>query len=632
MKEPYRILVVDDQSMSRKLLTDLLSAHDYVVTEASGGREALAKIREEPPDLVLLDVLMPDMDGYEVCGAIRDQPAGKVLPIVMVTALDASEERIRGLEAGADDFLSKPINRPELIARVKSLLRIKSLYDLVQSQADELATLNAGLENRVQEQLAQLGRLTQLKRFFPPQLAEQIVSGDLDDPMQTRRREVTVVVLGLRGFNAFADTSEPEEVMRLLRSFHSEMGRMIEARGGTLEQFTGSSMIVIFNDPVMVDDPALRAVVMVVEMQKSFSDLMSEWSKRGFEFALGAGISHGFATIGAIGDEERASYGVIGRVTNVASRLCEEANAGEILISTSVKALTEDSIDVAEVEQVNMAGFARAVSVYRVMGITARTQPAVKREWPLKIHTLGRFSVEVNGQPLKFSRKVQKKPLDMLRVLVAYGGVRVEASTIIEHLWPGAEGDAGKVSFDSNLHRLRKLIDVEDLLLMSEGKLSLDPAKCWIDVVALDDVVSRVEQDANASDGKIDETAVPLMKELLQLYSGHFLDGESQEAWVIAARDRWKAKFIRAVALIGKTFEERQEWEMAAALFSRALELDNLAEALYRRLMNCYIELGEPAEALNSYRRCRDMLSIVLGVKPSPETEAVREMLGQAEA
>ena len=273
MTEPYRILVVDDQSMSRKLLTDLLTANDYVVTEASGGREALAIIRDDPPDLVLLDVLMPDLDGYEVCAAIRDEPAGKVLPIVMVTALDETKERIRGLEAGADDFLSKPINRPELIARVKSLLRIKSLYDLVQSQADELATLNTGLAQRVQEQLEQLGRLRQLKRFFPPHLAEQIVSGDLNDPMQTRRREVTVVMLGLRGFNAFADTSEPEEVMRLLRSFHGEMGRLIEAHGGTLEQFTGSSMIVIFNDPVMVEDPARHAVLMALEMQQCFASL-----------------------------------------------------------------------------------------------------------------------------------------------------------------------------------------------------------------------------------------------------------------------------------------------------------------------------------------------------------------------
>jgi adenylate cyclase len=630
MAEPYRILVVDDQSMSRKLLTDLLTANDYVVTEASGGREALQKIHDEPPDLVLLDVLMPDLNGYEVCTAIREQPAGEVLPIVMVTALDQTKERVRGLEAGADDFLSKPINRPELIARVKSLLRIKSLYDVVQSQADELAELNTGLARRVQEQIEQLGRLTQLKRFFPPQLAEQIVSGDLNDPMQTRRREVTVVVLGLRGFNAFADTSEPEEVMRLLRSFHAEMGTMIEAHGGTLEQFTGSSMIVILNDPVVVEDPARHAVLMALEMQQRFEDFLSDWRKRGYDFGLGIGISHGFATIGAIGDEERASYGVIGRVTNVASGLCEEAAAGEILISTPVKALTEESVNVEEVEQINMTEFARTVSVYRVTGMRAETDVAPECEWPLRIHALGRFAVEVNGQPLQFSRKVQKKPLDMLRVLVAYGRVRIEASTIIEHLWPDAEGDSGKTSFDSNLHRLRKLLDVNDVLPMSEGKLSLDQSRCWIDVVALDDVVSRVERDANTTDGNLDQTAVALMKELLQLYAGHFLDSESEEAWAVAARDRLKAKFIRAVSLIGSALEARQDWEQAAALYSRVLELDNLAEALYRRLMNCYIELGEPAEALNSYRRCRDMLSVVLGIEPSPETEAIRATLGQA--
>jgi two-component SAPR family response regulator len=277
-----------------------------------------------------------------------------------------------------------------------------------------------------------------------------------------------------------------------------------------------------------------------------------------------------------------------------------------------------------------MAGFARAVSAYRVIGIKTETQPVARREWPLRIHSLGRFTVEVNGQPLQFSRKVQKKPLDMLRVLIAYGGERVEASTIIEQLWPDAEGDSGKMSFDTNLHRLRKLIGVTDVLSMSEGKLSLDQSKCWLDVAALEDAVSRVEQDANAVGGNLDKTAGPLMKELLQLYSGHFLDSELQEAWAVAARDRMKAKFIRAVSLIGTALEARQDWSRAAELYSRALELDNLAEALYRRLMNCFIKLGEPAEALNSYRRCRDMLSIVLGIEPSPETEAIRAKLGQA--
>ena len=628
MTDARRILVVDDQANNRKFLADLLTATGYTVETASGGAAALAMIRRQKPDLVLLDVVMPDLNGYEVCSAIRADPALGMLPVVLVTALDANEERIRGLDSGADDFLTKPINQPELLARVKSLLRIKILYDTVQTQAAELFSLNAGLESRVQEQIGQLQRLEQLKRFFPPHLVELIVSGDLDDPLKTRRREVTVVMLDLRGFNGFADTSEPEEVMNLLRGFHREMGRLIQAHGGTLEEFTGGSMMVIFNDPMVVEDPARRAVLMALEMQRSSDSLLSGLKKQGYDIALGIGISHGFATIGAIGDEARASYGVIGRVINIAARLCVEAAPGQVLISAPVKALVEDAVDTAEVDRVNMKGFARPMSVYRVTRLKAEPEPTVERQWPVKIHTLGRFAVEINGNPLQFSRKTQKKPLDMLRVLVAHGGVRVEATAIIEQLWPGAEGDAGKMSFDSNLHRLRKLIGVDDVLLMSEGTLSLDASKCWIDTMALDDVVTRVERAARASSGNPGEAIVPFMKELLQLYAGHFLDSETQEAWAVAARDRLKAKFIRAVAVIGGSLEARREWDKAVALFSRALELDNLAEALYRRLMVCYRELGEPAEALNVYRRCREMLSIVLGVKPSPETEAIRATLG----
>ena len=632
MKDTFHILVVDDQAPNRTLLADLLSATGYFVETASGGKEALAKIRLAKPDLVLLDIVMPEMNGYEVCQAVRADATLGLLPVVLVTALDANEERIRGLESGADDFLTKPINQPELLARVKSLLRIKSLYDTVQTQAAELTALNAGLEGRVQEQIGQLQRLRQLKRFFSPHLAEMIVSGDLDDPLKTRRREVTVVMLDLRGFNAFADTSEPEEVMGLLRGFHREMLNLIQAHGGTLEEFTGSALMVIFNDPVIVENPARRAVLMALEMQRRFDILLAGWKKQGYDIALGIGISHGFATIGAIGDESRASYGVIGRVTNIAARLSAEAAPGQVLISAPVRVLVEDAIDSEEVERVNTKGFARPMSVYKVTRLKAELDPSAdvvaKREWLVKIHTLGRFAVEIKGQPLQFSRKTQKKPLDMLRVLVAHGGVRVEAATIIEQLWPGSEGDAGKMSFDSNLHRLRKLIGVDDVLLMSEGTLSLDVSKCWFDTMALEDLVMRVERAAHAASGNSRELIVAFMKELLQLYVGHFLDSETQEAWAVATRDRLKAKFIRAVALIGGSLEGAKQWEQAIALFSRTLELDNLAEALYRRLMVCYRELGEPAEALNVYRRCREMLSIVLGVKPSPETEAIRATLG----
>jgi CheY-like chemotaxis protein len=274
---------VDDQAPNRKLLADLLMVNGYAVETAASGREALEKIRSVKPDIVLLDFVMPDLTGYVVCKSLRADADTGILPVVMVTALDPTDERIKGLEAGADDFLTKPINVPELLARVRSLLRIKTFHDTVQAQASELAELNAGLAVRVQEQLRELQRLTQLKRFFPPHLAERIVAGDVDDPLATHRREVTVVILDLRGFTAFADTSEPEEVMSVLRLYHKEMGRLIQVHGGTLEQFSGSTMLVIFNDPVIVEDPAAHAVRMALEMQQRFEELVTAWRKRGHD-------------------------------------------------------------------------------------------------------------------------------------------------------------------------------------------------------------------------------------------------------------------------------------------------------------------------------------------------------------
>jgi class 3 adenylate cyclase/CheY-like chemotaxis protein/DNA-binding SARP family transcriptional activator len=624
---PATILVVDDTPQNVKLLADLLSAKGYAVVTASNGAEGLAKVRSVKPDLVLLDVVMPGMSGYEVCKHIRADSTTGVLPVVMVTALDPTEERIKGLEAGADEFLTKPINQPELLARVRSLLRIKSLYDTVQTQAIELADLNEGLEQRVREQIGQLQRLAQLKRFFPPQLAERIVGGELDDPLATHRREVTVAFLDLGGFNAFADISEPEEVMALLRSYHREMGASIESYGGTLEQLSGNAMMVVFNDPVIVEDPAARAVAMAMDMQRRFAQLMGDWRKRGYEIALSIGIAHGYATIGAIGYEARVGYGVIGRVTNLAARLCAQAQPGQVLVSASVLALVEDEVEAQEVPQVDFQGFVHPVAAFGILGLKPPARTPEAPAWPLKIYALGQFALQVHGQALTFSRKAQKKPLDLLRMLIALGGVRVETSALTGLLWPDAEGDAAKISFDSNLYRLRKLLGVDDLLTLSEGKLSLDRERCWVDIWAVEDLVARVEREVHGSHGIDGVDCSTLAKELLRLYSGHFLEKESQEAWAIAARDRLKAKFLRAVTLLGSSLEAAGQWEQATVLYSQALELDNLAEGLYRRLMIAYRERGEPAEALNVYRRCRHMLSIVLSAKPSAETEAIRSTL-----
>jgi class 3 adenylate cyclase len=360
MSDPAKILVVDDTANNVKLLKDLLTMRGYAVVTAASGAEGLEQIDKERPDLVLLDVMMPGMNGYDVCRRIRENPNTGVLPVVMVTALDPGQERIKGLEAGADDFLTKPINQPELLARVRSLLRIKELWD-------QVIDLNRTLEQRVDEQVAQLERMGRLKRFFSPQLAELIVSGDAEDPLKSHRREITVVFLDLRGFTAFAETAEPEEVMGVLREYHAEMGRLVLEHEGTLERFTGDGMMIFFNDPVPVPNPAERAIRMALAMRERVTGLAQGWRKRGFDLDFGVGIAQGYATIGAIGFEGRWDYGAIGTVTNLAARLCGEAQPGQLLISRRMIGTIEELVDAEPVGELALKGFSRPVSVFNVV-------------------------------------------------------------------------------------------------------------------------------------------------------------------------------------------------------------------------------------------------------------------------
>ena len=359
-----KILVVDDVDKNVKLLADLLTVKGYAVVTASGGREALEKIAAERPDLVLLDVMMPDLNGYDVCRKIREDPATGILPVVMVTALDPAQERIKGLEAGADDFLTKPINQAELLARVRSLLRIRQLWE-------QVAELNRTLEQRVTEQVGQLERLGRLKRFFSPQLAELIVAGDAEDPLKSHRREITVVFLDLRGFTAFAETAEPEEVMGVLREYHAEMGRLILEHEGTLERFTGDGMMIFFNDPVPVPNPGERAVRMALAMRDRVGELLEKWRRRGYELDFGVGIAQGYATIGAIGFEGRWDYGAIGTVTNLAARLCGEAKPAQILVSQRLLGAVDEIVRAESVGALALKGFAKAVPVFNVVGVKA---------------------------------------------------------------------------------------------------------------------------------------------------------------------------------------------------------------------------------------------------------------------
>ena len=358
MSAAARILVVDDTPQNVKLLVDLLRAKGYAVASAADGASALAQLAAAPPDLVLLDVLMPGLSGYEVCAKLRADPRTALLPVILVTALDPQQERVKGIEAGADDFLSKPINQQELFARVKSLLRIKRLQD-------EVRDWNAKLEERVREQVDQLERLGRLKRFFSPQVADLLLA-EGEAMLKPHRREVTVAFLDLRGFTAFTERAAPEEVMALLAEYHGQVGRLVVAHGGTLERFSGDSIMVFFNDPVPMEQPARQAMRMALEAQRAFAPVSAAWGKRGFELALGAGLAQGYATLGAIGFEGRWDYAAIGNVTNLAARLCAEAKGGEVLVCQRTRASAEEVSDAEPVGPLQLRGFTQPVPAFRL--------------------------------------------------------------------------------------------------------------------------------------------------------------------------------------------------------------------------------------------------------------------------
>ncbi|HET7263303.1 MAG TPA: response regulator [bacterium] len=373
MRTPPLILIADDNPMNVDVLRARLAAHNYDLITAADGEQALAAAREHRPDLILLDVDMPKMDGLEVCRRLRGDDGVPFIPIIMVTAKADSADVVAGLEAGSDEYLTKPFDGAALVARVKSMLRIKALHDTVQAQTAELTEWNRTLEQRVAAQVSEIERVNGLRRFLSPQVAEAILSAGTDKVLESHRREITVAFCDLRGFTAFSETAEPEELMGVLREYHAALGEVIFRFEGTLERFAGDGLMIFFNDPVPCPDPALRAVRMAVEMRTRVTTLADAWRKRGHQLGFGMGIALGFATLGRIGFEGRSDYGAIGAVTNLAARLCGEALAGQILISQRVFATIEDAVDVEPLGEMALRGLSRPVSAYNVLRLKEST-------------------------------------------------------------------------------------------------------------------------------------------------------------------------------------------------------------------------------------------------------------------
>lgn len=368
LSETPTVLVVDDQPANIRLLDAILVPRGYEVRTASSGEEALKILAEQDLDLVLLDIVMPGMDGYEVCRRIRERPETAFLPVVMVTA-SGDEQKVKALESGADDFVTKPINQSELLARVASLARIKRYQDTIRRQADELATWNRELKSRVDQQVSQLERMGLLRRFLSPQIAELIVDTGDESFLESHRREIVVVFCDLRGFTRFAESSEPEEVIGVLSDYHQALGDVIFRFEGTLERFAGDGLMVFFNDPIQCDDAPLRAVRMSVTMRNRVRELAERWSRQGHDLAMGVGITQGYATLGKIGFDGRFDYAAIGSVTNLAARLCADAEPWQILVTERVFSGAGPLVIGDDVGQREVRGFSRSVHTFSVRGI-----------------------------------------------------------------------------------------------------------------------------------------------------------------------------------------------------------------------------------------------------------------------
>ena len=359
MSEPVA-LIVDDSAVNRMLLARHLASMGIAAREAGDGRSALEALQQSSADVavVLLDVMMPEMDGYETLAAIKGDESLRQLPVIMISGVDELQSVARCIELGAADYLPKPFDPVILAARVRASLADKRLRDMEAAHAAAQAELLRTIERQKAE----------LSRFLSPQVAALVSSPEGEQLLAGHRRQATAVFCDLRGFTAFSDSAEPEEVLGVLREYHAAMGELIVEHGGTLEHFAGDGMMVFFNDPVPQDDHVERAVRMAMAMRERFATLAAGWSKLGFDLGLGIGIATGYATLGRIGFEGRYDYGMVGTSVIVASRLSSAAEANQILLNPRAHAAVEAITFVEPVGELQLKGFARPIPAVNVVG------------------------------------------------------------------------------------------------------------------------------------------------------------------------------------------------------------------------------------------------------------------------
>jgi adenylate cyclase len=353
-----RILVVDDTPDNLYLMSALLE-DTYDVGTAESGVQALEMAQSAtPPELILLDIMMPEMDGYEVMRRLRQNPVTAAIPVIFLTALTSIEEEQFGLDLGAVDYITKPISPPVVLARVHAHLE------------------RSGNARRLQALSEKLGR------YLAPQVYKSLFDGSRDAEIRTQRKKLTVFFSDIKDFTASTSKWQPEDITFLLNSYFSEMSKIALEYGGTLDKFIGDAMVIFFGDPDThgVKEDALRCVKMALAMQRRMSELQILWREMGSDktFQVRMGINTGYCDVGNFGSDLRMDYTIIGSEVNLAARLEQAADPGGIVISKETYGLVRDEIVADELEPVTAKGFAEPLAVYSVRDEARRESAARK--------------------------------------------------------------------------------------------------------------------------------------------------------------------------------------------------------------------------------------------------------------
>jgi DNA-binding response OmpR family regulator len=635
------VLVVDDTAANIRLLEAILEPRGYTVIGVSSGPEALERVQAGGVDLVLLDIQMPDMNGYEVCRRLREDERTTTVPVVMITAA-GNEEKVRALEAGADDFVLRPFDQAELLARVRSLVRLKAYHDTIEGQAAELAAWNRTLEAQVGEHVAEIERLRRLRRFLAPHLADMVVSAGDDSLLEPHRREVAVLFCDLRGFTAFSSACEPEEALGALQGFHDVLGRLVGEAGATVGWLAGDGVMVFFNDPVPCDRPASRAVALAVALRDAMVTFTDSWRRRGHELGLGVGIAFGFATLGTLGFEGRYDYSAIGPVVNRASRLCDEAASGEILVDRATYAALDGVADVDVVPRgdLSLRGFPTPTPAWNIVSTPAaapgfppvvpapggRTgrKPDGGADGGVEFGILGPLSVRVGGRDVDVTSAKERALLALL--LSAHGAV-VSVERLAEDLWVGDPPDAAIPALRVHVSRLRKTLaasGIDRVLVTRPPGYAVDVERDAVDAARFERLVAEAR---DLRDKGEPADAVERLRRALALWRGPALLEVASAPFAAAEAVRLDESRLAAT-------EECLDLELVCGRHRDVVaELDALVvahplrERLWAQRMVALHRCGRQPEALRAYQDLRRHLGDELGLEPSPELAALEQAI-----